>query len=406
MHLDILTAIRAGVTRRRPASVKPTIGAIAWLAALAALLLPAARGDDLPWCPPPSLDELAPCDEATESFPESTPSVATADGCDDTCSPAASCRQRDVWSVITRGLPDIGRMPTHVNPGVERLDARGCWQKTDLSGLLENPRQPLLVFIHGNRYDHGSAREQGLLLAARTSATCADAADVRTVIFSWPSDKQGILLRDSRAKYERAVTEGHYLAWLLSQVEPDRPVAIVGYSYGSLVALEALEDLVHAECTGRSDVQTWTDRTAPLHVVLVAAAVRQDAFAPRGPYRETLPCIDRLTVLYNSDDIALRFFEYVDRSLRTEALGHDGMPAGWIPRGIGFSQVDCAEIVGPSHRFKNYLASSTLMRRICSGAGQGLCCGPHAGACPAPAEAPDAESTASDGPASACPCGH
>jgi len=406
MHLDILSALRAGATRRRPAFVKPTIGAIAWLAALAALLLPAARGDDLPWCPPPSLDELAPCDEAAESLPASTPSVAAADGCDDIGSPAAPCRQRDVWSVITRGLPDISRMPTHANPGVERLDARGCWQKTDLSGLLENPRQPLLVFIHGNRYDHGSAREQGLLLAARTCATCADAADVRTVIFSWPSDKQGILLRDSRAKYERAVTEGHYLAWLLSQVEPDRPVAIVGYSYGSLVALEALEDLVHAEATGRSDVRTWTDRTAPLHVVLVAGAVRQDAFAPRGPYRETLPCIDRLTVLYNSDDIALRFFEYVDRSLRTEALGHVGMSAAWVPRGIGFSQVDCAGIVGPSHRFRNYLASSSLMRRICSDAGRGLCCGPHAGACPAAPGATDADHAPVLGAANACPCGH
>ena len=405
MRLNFLTAIRAGATRRPPASVKPTIRAIAWLAALAALLLPAARGDDLPWCPPPALDELAPCNDATVELPGSAPCAAET-GADDACSPAAPCRQRDVWSVITRGLPDIGRMPTHAHPGVERLDARGCWQKTDLGGLLENPRQPLLVFIHGNRYDHASAREQGLLLAARTSATCADATDVRTVIFSWPSDKQGILLRDSRAKYERAVTEGHYLAWLLSQVEPDRPVAIVGYSYGSLVALEALEDLVHAECAGRSDVQTWTDRTAPLHVVLVAGAVRQDAFAPRGPYRETLPCIDRLTVLYNSSDIALRFFEYVDRSLRTEALGHVGMSAAWVPRGVGFSQVDSAGIVGPSHRFKNYLASSALMRRICTGAGRGLCCGPNAGACPAPEEAPDAESALVDGASSACPCGH
>ena len=76
MRLNFLTAIRAGATRRRPASVKLTLGAIAWLVALAALLLPAARGDDLPWCPPPTLDELWPCDEATVELPESAPCAA------------------------------------------------------------------------------------------------------------------------------------------------------------------------------------------------------------------------------------------------------------------------------------------------------------------------------------------
>lgn len=288
--------------------------------------------------------------------------------------PSTPRRGRDVWSVVTRGLPDIYRMPTEARPRVERIDEDGCWRRADLEGIFDTPGQPILVFIHGNRYDHGSAREQGLTLAARAGAICPEVAGARTVIFSWPSDQQGILLRDSRAKYERATTEGHYLAWLLARVEPDRPVAIVGYSYGSLIALEALEDLVHAQAAGREGVQPWIGRTAPLHLVLVAAAVRQDALAPRGPYRETLPCIDRLTLLYNSDDMALRFFELVDRRLRTEALGHRGMPARWLPRGMAFAQVDAAPVVGCSHRFKDYLASPGLTGRICIGAGRGLCC--------------------------------
>lgn len=404
MRLVILTAIRAGGSRRRHASVMLPIRVFAWLAAMAALLFPAAKADDLPWCPPQALDGDVPLDETATACPGSVPGLSPSTPEAAIHSSEVKCHRRDVWSVITRGLPDIGRMPTNARPAVERLDARGCWQQTDLDGLLEHPRQPLVVFVHGNRYDHDSARDQGLTLAARTRATCVEAADARTVIFSWPSDKQGILLRDSRAKYERAITEGHYLAWLLAKVEPDRPVAIVGYSYGALIALEALEDLVHAECAGRSDVQPWTNRSAPLHVVLVAAAVRQDALAPRGPYRETLACIDRLTILSNSDDIALRFFEHVDRSLRTEALGHQGMPAAWIPRGIGFSQVDCAEIVGPSHRFRNYLASSSLMRRICSGAGRGLCCPEHADDGPADRDPADGTSAIVDGFRSACPC--
>jgi len=402
MRLDILTVIRGGAVLNRPAVRR--VRAVAWLATLVALLLPAPRGAtaELPWCAAPAPDDGLP-DEGDDG-----PALGGtgSEAIEAPCSSPGPCAGRDVWSVITRGLPDIGRMPKHVRPGVERLDDRGCWRKTGIDGLLATPRQPLLVFVHGNRYDHDSAREHGLLLAARTRATCPRAADVRTVIFSWPSDKQGILLRDSRAKYERAVTEGHYLAWLLAQVEPDRPVAIVGYSYGALIALEALEDLVHAEGAGRPDVRSWTDRSAPLHVVLVAAAVRQDAFAPCGPYREILPCIDRLTILSNSDDIALRFFEHVDRSLRTEALGHVGMPAGWIPRGIDFSQVDCAEVVGPSHRLRNYLNAPSLMRRICSDAGRGLC----RDVCPATdpigpdADGAEAEPLTVDLSGTACPC--
>ena len=370
MRLDILTVIRANASPRRPATAMLPIRAVAWLAALMALFLPASRGAtaELPWCAVPAQEEDIP--RAREGLSEA--GLTSAEEGHEPGLPPASCGERDVWSVITRGLPEIGRMPQHARPAVESLDARGCWRKTNLNGLLSTPGQPLLVFVHGNRYDHDSAREQGLLLASRTRVTSPSTANVRTVIFSWPSDKQGILLRDSRVKYERAVTEGHYLAWLLSQVEPDRPVAIVGYSYGALIALEALEDLVQAEAAGRSDVRSWTNRSAPLHLVLVAAAVRQDAFAPRGPYREILPCIDRLTILSNSSDIALRFFEHVDRSLRTEALGNIGMPAAWIPRGIEFGQVDCAEIVGPSHRLKHYLNSPLLMRRICSAAGRGL----------------------------------
>jgi len=347
--------------------------------------------ENVPWCPAP---QETPCDSSAAAPRAGCPGTSDA-----TAGPRCRRRRRDVWSVITRGLPDVCRMPDHARPVVERLDEEGCWRGADLDLLLENPGQPLLVFIHGNRYDHGSAREQGLLLAARTCASCPEAADTRTVIFSWPSDKQGILLRDSRAKYERAQSEGHYLAWLLSKVEPDRPVAIVGYSYGSLIALEALEDLVHAQWAGRADIRPWIGRTAPLHLVLVAAAVRQDALAPRGPYRETLPCVDRLTILYNSSDMALNFFEHVDRSLRTEALGHEGMPAAWVPRGIGFGQVDAARIVGPSHRFKNYLASPDLMRRICSGAGKGLCCQEKDAPCGA-----ESEGVSACDPVSACPC--
>jgi hypothetical protein len=106
--------------------------------------------------------------------------------------------------------------------------------------------------------------------------------------------------------------------------------------------------------------------------VFIAAAVRSDALAPRGPYREALNHIDRLTLLVNSDDDALRFFRFLDCSQRAEALGFVGMPWRWIPAAVQFSSLDAAGIVGRTHGFPQYLASPSLMRQICTGATTGL----------------------------------
>ena len=281
----------------------------------------------------------------------------------------------DVWVVSTRRLPDISRLPSNVTFDVERLVPDGAcsrWMRSDLPSLLDDPQRPLMIFIHGNRYDSADAKSQGLLLARRLAACHPNAPAARTVIFSWPSSREGHLLRDSRAKYERSMTEGHYLAWLLGQVEPTRPVAIVAYSYGGLIALEALDHLVGAQRSGRANLQPWSDRPARMHLVLVASAVRQDALAPCGEYRKVLRCIDRLTLLNNTRDQALRFFEFVDPDLGTEALGHENMPARWMPPEVEFVQVDAAPIVGKSHRFPPYLDSPSLRKRLASGALDGL----------------------------------
>ena len=243
---------------------------------------------------------------------------------------------------------------------------------SDLPSLLDEPQRPLVVFIHGNRYESADAKSQGLLVARRLAACHPNAPAARTVIFSWPSSREGHLLQDSRAKYERSMTEGHYLAWLLGQVEPDRPVAIVAYSYGGLIALEALDHLVGAQSSGRAGLQPWIDRPARMHLVLVASAVRQDALAPCGEYRKVLRCIDRLTLLNNTRDQALRFFEFIDPDLGTEALGHEHMPSRWIPPGIEFVQVDAAPVVGKSHRFPPYVESPSLRQRMATGALDGL----------------------------------
>ena len=284
-----------------------------------------------------------------------------------------ACRSVDAWSVSTRRLPGICRLPEAAEFAVERCIDPDCgrWERSDLASLFDDPSRPLLIFIHGNRYEAGEAKGQGVLLARHCTAGCPGGCRPRVVIFSWPSAQQGILLKDGRAKYDRAHADGHYLAWFLGQVAPERPVAIVGYSFGALITLEALEDLVAAERSGRTDILPWTRRSGRTHLVFVAPAVRCDALAPRGPYAETLACFDRLTLVINSRDDALKFFPWLDRDVRADALGKVGMPRRWAGA-AEFTATDAATFVGKNHGLPLYLASPALSRRIATGALEAL----------------------------------
>lgn len=261
-------------------------------------------------------------------------------------------------------------MPARAALAVERLSGgdHGSWERASVAEMLATDA-PLVVFIHGNRYAPGEAKSQGLRVARLVSAACPGAGPVRTIVFSWPSEQQGHLVRDVRTKYARAHADGHYLAWLMNQVEPDRDVAVVGYSYGALVGLEALRDLTNTRCEG---VSPWADRPGRTNLVFIAPAIRCDALSPRGPYRETLAGVDRLTLVVNSADLALRFFPHVDAGVRAEALGVTGMPRHWLPPHVEFTAVDGADLVGRQHNLPLYLDSAPLVRRISAGALGGL----------------------------------
>ena len=296
---------------------------------------------------------------------------------------AGDCAEPDIWVVSTRCLPTTCRVPVAPNLGVQRFVERsgcnaGCgeWVRSDLASLLGPDERglvkPLVVFIHGNRYQHSEAAQQGLLLARHCAAACPLTGPVRTVVFSWPSEKDGILLKDGRVKYDRTYTDGRYLAWLLGQIDPCRPVGIVGYSFGALITAEALEDLVAAEESGRQGFQPWRHRPAQTNLMLIAPAIRCDAFAPRGPYHHTLDCVDRVSLIINPRDKALEFFPLLDRRLSIEALGHTGMPRRWMPEHVEYSAVNAENIIGKKHGLLLYLASPTLSKRLCSGATAGL----------------------------------
>jgi len=273
----------------------------------------------------------------------------------------------DLWLVSTRRLPGICGLPTHAELDVER-QVGDRWERSSVDAMLDEPSRPLVVFIHGNRYEAAEARSQGMTLGRRLAANSPE--PVRTVVFTWPSQQRGRLIESSRDNYRRAISDGHYLAWLLGRVPQQQPVAIIGYSLGALIAAEALDDLVtHPEASVDSP---WVSRRGRTHLVLVAPAMRCDALAPRGTCGAATRGIRRLTLVINSRDLALRMFPHLDRETNLDALGAVGMSRQAVPAVVEYSATDAAPVVGRKHAFPEYMQSGTLMRRIARGAVEDL----------------------------------
>ncbi|MFM7243401.1 MAG: alpha/beta hydrolase [Planctomycetaceae bacterium] len=303
---------------------------------------------------------LAPAHAAAE--------VAPAAGAPPAC---MACPEPDVWVVSTRRLPSICRLPGHASFDVEQRSG-GMWQASSAEELLADSDRPLVFFIHGNLYEECDAKSQGVVLARRLWGACPQGIPPRVVVFSWPSQQQGRLIPSSRNNFRRSFVDGHYLARLLGQVDPAQPVALVGYSFGGTIAVGAVEDLVEAGDDPSAAMHPWVGRPGRTHLVLVAPAVRHDALSPRGLFAPATAGIDRLTLLINSSDLALKMFPHLEPGAKIDALGSVGMPRRWLPGSVEYSATDAAGIVGKRHAFPLYLDSATLSGRIAAGAIGGL----------------------------------
>ena len=301
------------------------------------------------------------------------PVEARAEAAVATVEPAAclACPDPDVWVVSTRRLPSICRLPAHAAFDVERRIG-GSWQTSSAEDLLADSDRPLVIFIHGNLYEPCDAKSQGVVLARRLWGACPQGIPPRVVVFSWPSQQQGRLIPSSRNNFRRSFVDGHYLARLLGQADPAQPVALVGYSFGGTIAVGAIEDLVQADGDPSAAVNRWVGRPGRTHLVLVAPAVRHDALSPRGLFAPATAGIDRLTLLINSSDLALKMFPHLEPGAKVDALGSVGMPRRWLPGPVEYSATDAAAIVGRRHAFPLYLESATLSGRIAAGAIGGL----------------------------------
>jgi hypothetical protein len=254
-----------------------------------------------------------------------------------------------VWEVSTRHL---GPCPSLDAP--LRVSALvGCaFQPSDLPSLLSDPvaqtAPRTIIYVHGNWMEWGNARDRGLMLYRLLVKRSPE--PVRLILFTWPSERTDWPTRDVREKADLADAHAFYLADFINHFPVERPLSLMGFSFGGAMACGALHLLAGGTLQGRAIPLNAIPHTH-IHVGLTAPAFERSQLGPHGKYSMALTHIERLVNLYNSSDPVLRRFRFMDRS-NPVAAGFSGIdaratqPLDTHPRIVQF---DCSPGTGRTH---------------------------------------------------------
>lgn len=309
---------------------------------------------------------LAPLKEAASSNGDNhVPRPATADAPPDLgkrTGDAGEAHAADAgfWLVSTRG-----RRGCEYAPRVEWCTCTCGCRPSSLQALLatDDPGTVTVIYVHGN--DTSSAEARRVAQAAYKQLRIPQHGQhVRFIAWSWPSDRiPGRIARDARIKAADAEIEGYQLARFLSELSPDVPVSLVGFSFGARVITAAAHLLAGGRMRGQA-----LDRPVParrLRAVLLAAGLDRDWIVPGNRHGQALAACERMLVLVNHRDRVLRYYPLISDDGCTEALGYAGAPLQRLgPYRERVVQWNVHPYVGRAHGWETYLYNSSIAGRI------------------------------------------
>ena len=242
-------------------------------------------------------------------------------------------RQDEIVVVNVRPLcggcdPDSLRTALRVDTyAIHHNGGNRRWQSSDLESFLAfDASVATIIYVHGNQLTASDAKCEGLAVYRRLMHYGADGPPIRFVIFSWPSARVGGLLRDVRVKAGRTDPAGCQLGWLLDQMPAETPVTLVGFSYGARIITGGLHILAGGNL-GRLALQERAHpNRAPVNVVLMATASHAHWLCERQYHGLALSQVNRMLLLNNCRDPAMRFYHLAFRGRRgcPQALGLRG----------------------------------------------------------------------------------
>jgi hypothetical protein len=208
----------------------------------------------------------------------------------------------------------------------------------------------MVIYVHGNRVESGEAVSRGRLIY-RYVKRYRKPQPIDWVIWSWPSEKLGLPVRDVREKARRTDAQGLYLAWFLRKFAEPSETVLIGYSFGGRIVTGSLHALAGGRLGGRA-MPGQPRYDSHVRVGLVAPAIERNWLTPQGYHGRATKNLDRLVLLYNHRDPVLKRYWLLDLVRGGIALGYAG-PAALGRRydgtGVPVIAEDFARIVGKDH---------------------------------------------------------
>ena len=229
-----------------------------------------------------------------------------------------------------------------------------------------NAWRQTVIYVHGNRVSSGYDATEGMAVYQSIVSGRNERKPLRYIIWSWPSAQIPGLIKDYQVKAVRTNPVAWQLAWFLDQMPDETPIALMGYSYGARAVSGTLHLLGGGSLGNlKLEERQHSDRP-PVRVALMAAAFDADWMLPGEVHERAITQIERLVVVTNKQDPAMRFFKLSTKNSRVDALGLAGMPRsaklGTAAKRIQY--LDVTAEVGRSHVIDDYLADTPKMNRM------------------------------------------
>jgi hypothetical protein len=237
----------------------------------------------------------------------------------------------EFWVVDSRACPqEMGSDPWR-DLRFFLLSPSGLRERAEPGRLLaEAASRPVVVIIHGNRYNFKDAADEGLFVGTQLADAGALPPDALVVAFHWPSDRvYRFEPKDLAEKGRRSMVAGYHLAMFLSAFPPDARVCLIGHSHGGKAILTALH-LLGGGATHSFDHDPLVCLPAPppplhLRAVVMACASDHQWLDPGAELDRALPTCEGLLNLYNRHDSALLLYPFTRRGDHHAALGRRGL---------------------------------------------------------------------------------